>query len=672
MAREKEVYDIKKFDGTNFALWKEQIQDVLVQKNQLDAILSAQRTEEMGLTDIQWTRLNAVARSTIRLHLADSVYFTVLECGTSHQVWTKLCNTYERNTASNKVFLMRSLYNLWMKDSANVSSHLNEFDSLFAQIRAQGLTIDDEMKAIHLLCLLPDSWDTFCIAISNSAPNGKLVYNEVAAALLSEEIRRKTMGGQQRHGKAHYVKKDGKNRGRSRSRDQDGKGRNRSGQSQSLKRTLSAIIVEKLVITRRIVIFGRRRKAKAKRDLRDGGVSKTLAIEDKPKSLVVIKEINMVTEVDQDICFLDSNLPAEILVSGEVSHSWVLDSGASLHVTPHREWFTSYESGSHGTVSLGDSYECNIVGIGDICMILPNGTQFKIEKVCHVPRLTRNLLSVGMLDDIGYKVSFANQSWKISKGNLNIASGSKIGSLYPLYVSCKNDLLSVIELPNVSLWHSRLGHMSRKAMENLSRMGYFPALSFSDFPFCEHCLYGKQTRGSRNVKFDTVRQPLELVHSDVCGPMPSKSLGGAQYFVTFIDDATRRVWAYAIKTKDETFACFKRFLSRAEAQSGKKLKALRTDNGGEYIANDFKQFCAERGIKREFTAPYTPAQNGVAERMNRTIQERVMSMLSQSGLTQGFWGEALYSAIYLINRTAKCVIGSSDSRRVVVRTQGVI
>ena len=89
----------------------------------------------------------------------------------------------------------------------------------------------------------------------------------------------------------------------------------------------------------------------------------------------------MVTEVDQDICFLDSNLPAEILVSGEVSHSWVLDSDASLHVTPHREWFTSYESGSHGTVSLGDGYECDIVGIGDICMILPNATQFKIEKV---------------------------------------------------------------------------------------------------------------------------------------------------------------------------------------------------------------------------------------------------------------------------------------------------
>ena len=133
--------------------------------------------------------------------------------------------------------------------------------------------------------------------------------------------------------------------------------------------------------------------------------------------------------------------------------------------------------------------------------------------------------------------------------------------------------------------------------------------------------------------------------------MPTRSLGGSQYFVTFIDDATRKVWVYTIKSKDETFACFQRFLSSVENQSGKKVKALRSDNGGEYISKQFAYFCAEKGIKREFIAPYTPAQNGVAERMNRTIQERLMSMLSQSHLPQSFWDEALMTAVYLISRT---------------------
>ena len=172
-----------------------------------------------------------------------------------------------------------------------------------------------------------------------------------------------------------------------------------------------------------------------------------------PKSSVTITELNVVIDTtvhDQDICFLDSSVPAEILVSGEISHSWILDSSALLHVTPHREWFSSYEARNVGTVALGDSYECEIAGIGNISMILPNGSHFVIRNVNHVPKLTRNLISIRQLDDIGYKFSFGQQSWKICKGNLLLASGSKLQSLYPLYVSCKNSLLSVTKLPNVS------------------------------------------------------------------------------------------------------------------------------------------------------------------------------------------------------------------------------
>ncbi|MCO5580981.1 hypothetical protein L7F22_034856 [Adiantum nelumboides] len=127
--------------------------------------------------------------------------------------------------------------------------------------------------------------------------------------------------------------------------------------------------------------------------------------------------------------------------------------------------------------------------------------------------------------------------------------------------------------------------------------------------------------------FDKESKPLELVHGDLCRPMPSKFYGDTSYYVTFIDDATQHVWVYAMKSKDETFSCFK-YLSSSKTQSEHKLKALRLDNGGEYVSKEFADFCSSRGIKREFIAPYTPAQNGVAKQMNRTIQERIMSMLS--------------------------------------------
>ena len=109
--------------------------------------------------------------------------------------------------------------------------------------------------------------------------------------------------------------------------------------------------------------------------------------------------------------------------------------------------------------------------------------------------------------------------------------------------------------------------------------------------------------------------------------MPHQSLYGASYFVSFIDDSTRKVWAYPIKTKDRVFSIFSDWHVVVENQTGQKIKCLRTDNGGEFKSDEFVKFYRERGIRREYMAPYSPEQNGIVERMNRTIQERVVSML---------------------------------------------
>ena len=141
------------------------------------------------------------------------------------------------------------------------------------------------------------------------------------------------------------------------------------------------------------------------------------------------------------------------------------------------------------------------------------------------------------------------------------------------------------------------------------------------------------------------------MHSDVCGPMPMASMGGALYFVTFIDDFSRKVWVYSLRRKDQVRSVFQRFVTLAETQTSKKVKCLRSDNGGEYVSKAFQDFCDTKGIKRELTAPYNPPQNGVLERMNRTIQEKMRSMLSNVGLPNSFWAEALATTVHLINRS---------------------
>ena len=188
-------------------------------------------------------------------------------------------------------------------------------------------------------------------------------------------------------------------------------------------------------------------------------------------------------------------------------------------------------------------------------------------------------------------------------------------------------------------------------MQALSHFGYILVLDFSKFSMCEHCLYGKQALNSHSIVNKKRSELLELVHSDVCGPMPIVSMGGASYFVTFIDDFSCKVWAYPLKRKDEVFSVFKRFVTLVETEIGKKVKCLRSDNGGEYVLKSFQDFCNTKGIKRELIGPYTPPQEGVAECMNRTIQERLKSMLSNAELSNGFWAEALATAICLINRS---------------------
>jgi hypothetical protein len=121
-----------------------------------------------------------------------------------------------------------------------------------------------------------------------------------------------------------------------------------------------------------------------------------------------------------------------------------------------------------------------------------------------------------------------------------------------------------------------------------------------------------------------------LVHSDNCGPMPHQSLGRVSYFVTFIDNATWKVWAYPTRTKDRVFMIFKDWLTIVENQMDRKLKCLRCDNGGEYNSDEFVQFFRERG----------------------SIQERIVSMLHHSRRTDSFWAEALLMAMHIINMSS--------------------
>jgi len=324
----------------------------------------------------------------------------------------------------------------------------------------------------------------------------------------------------------------------------------------------------------------------------------------------------------------ESTSDAEAVLCVSTSSSgdeWVLDSGCSYHMTPHKNWFTTYQTADGGRVLLGNNAACEVVGIGTVRIRMHDGVERTLTDVRHVPKLKKSLISLGTLDDLGCKYTAEGGVLKISRGALTVMKGKKANSLYHLLGETVIGVAAVSSGESDSnltqLWHMRLGHMSEAGMTMLSEKGLLKGQKTGKLDLCEHCIFGKQ----RHVKFGTAlhstKQPVEYIHSDVWGPSPVPSKGGARYMLTFIDDYSRKVWVYFLKHKSEVFDRFKNFKALIEKQSSKQIKCLRTDNGMEFCGKDFTEFCQKEGIVRHRTVPGTPQQNGVVERKNGTLLE---------------------------------------------------
>jgi hypothetical protein len=350
-------------------------------------------------------------------------------------------------------------------------------------------------------------------------------------------------------------------------------------------------------------------------------------------------------------------------------------------MTPHREWFSEYEKYEGGDVFLGDDSTAKILGRGRVKLLLKDGRLRTLPGVLHIPKIARSLISVSKLDDAGVDTVFGNNTCKMVRGEMLLIRGVRCGTLYKLlgitYTNgCnsfvvleqtnKEDKTNIIPEKKTMMWHQRLGHIGEKGLRTLHGKCMVGGMSNCtlDFDFCEHCIYGKQNRIRFSSGATRAKGILELIHSDVFGPVPLPSLGKSVYYVSFIDDFSRNTWIYFLRNKSEVFDNFKEFKALVENQIEKKIKVLRTDNGGEFCGNKFEEFCKKCGIARQKTTPYTPRQNGVAERMNRTLMEKTRSMLSGSGLGQEFWAEAVSTAYYLANRSPSLALDDKTPHKV--------
>ena len=231
-------------------------------------------------------------------------------------------------------------------------------------------------------------------------------------------------------------------------------------------------------------------------------------------------------------------------------NSWWLDSGATIHVVNSLQGFTSLRKPSdvESKIIMGDGVRAPVEDIGVVSLNLPSGHVLLLKDVVYVPSMRRNLISVSILDKCGYAFEFGNGKLDVYFNSIIVGSGVLYDGLYMLNM---NDMFvnsvighkrSRVDGNSSKLWHRRMRHISRPRIERLIKEGILHDLDFSDFYTCIDCIKGKLTAKVRNTGANRSDNVLELIHTDICGPITSTSMGGYRYFITFIDDYSRFGW----------------------------------------------------------------------------------------------------------------------------------
>nr|GEW29259.1 hypothetical protein [Tanacetum cinerariifolium] len=283
----------------------------------------------------------------------------------------------------------------------------------------------------------------------------------------------------------------------------------------------------------------------------------------------------------------------------------------------------------HGALSLyvGNGMRVAVEAIRSFDLVLPSGLIIVLDNFHFAPTIIRGVVLIFRSLNNGYIHTFTNYGISVSKDNVFYFNAIPRDGFYEI------DIPNLY--PNDSSMYNRDGILQPTHDESLKK--------------CKSCMSRKMARKPFSHQVERAKDLLGLLHYDACGPFRNVSREGASYFITFIDDFGRYCYVYLMKYKHEVFKTFKVFQNEVENQLGKKIKAIRSDRGGEYLSHEFVYHMKSCGIVSQLTPPYTPQHNGVYERRNQTLLDMVRSMLNLTTLPKSFWRYALESAARILN-----------------------
>lgn len=647
--------NIKPFNGEKYSVWKLRIKALLTELDVLKVI-------EDAIPDVlteEWNKAERIAKSIIVEYLSDSFLGFAKTDSTAKEILNSLDGIYERKSLATQLALRKKLLGLKLRGDTSLIKHFTIFEDLLTELLAAGAKLEETDKVSHLLLTLPASYDGVITAIETlSEDNLTLAF--VKTRLLDQEVKLKS---ESRDTSAKVLQADCRDITVNRNNSDVQRSSKNFRQGQYKMRTYKHTIKSP---KSHIKCHHCGRKGHIKRNCYHYKRELQYQNPDRKRTVQTIQvtQPSASTSENSSFAFMIGDYQYEKV---ENTITFVLDSGASDHLVNRDDLFASFtELKNPLKISIAKN-EAFITATkkGTINVISNMGVPGVLEDVFYCREVPHNLLSVRKMQQAGMTIIFHENGVEVNKGGKTVLKGKPLNNLFSVDFIVKKNMINNSSAQimstassNYKLWHQRLGHIGKfkflelKNNQMIEDVAQIEQISPDD-DLCEACINGKQARlpFAKTKNKNHVKRPLFIVHTDVCGPITPSTIDNKNYFVIFVDDYTHYCVTYLITYKSDVFAVFQDYIAKSEAHFNLKVVNLYCDNGREYLSNEFKDYCVQKGISYHLTVPRTPQLNGVSERMIRTVTEKARAMINGASLEKAFWGEAVITATFLINLT---------------------
>lgn len=669
---EKGLFNFEKLNNSNYSAWAFKMQMFLMKENCWESI----EDENLLVMSDEMTTKDKRAWNFIVLGVDDGQHIHVKGTKGGREAWEKLKEFHIQTTLSARIRIMKRLFRVHLEDGVTMHEHIQYIFERFNELNEIGYGLDNNMAVSIMLASLNADYEPLITALEAWDEN-RLTIQAVRAKLI-EEWQRKTQTGRDEVNEAalRSVQRPYRDRvtgGESRDRvfrdERICYGCNKRGHLHKDCRFKTRESNERASVAR--VAFTAKFENVEKRihqrnkmlvyrtcyNCREYGHNVEMCPTKKNVKSVIVNlpqnnELNKkvdsakMARLSQMYSFVSNNLK---------SNDWIIDSGASNHMCCDENLFQSLKRGTYGDIVIASGDKMKTKGRGTIKMFI-GSEQETIEvtllDVLFVPDLEANLLSVEKMTKMGFSVNFSNSVCHLNGKFGSCLIGKHMNGVYEVIQPKHNCSMSQVNSNCIHEWHKILAHRHVDDIKMMMRLG-FKVKECNCSNVCDACVKGKMSRLSFPKVSEKKKNRLECIVSDVCGPMQTRTISHAKYFITFTDLFSGYTEVSFMKSKDESAEKTMQFIEKLKTQLGEKPKVFRSDRGGEYLNLKLQQYLKDEGIEFQCTVSYSPQQNGVAERKNRTLMEAARTLLIESELPNKFWAEAVHNANHTFNRVPR-------------------